>query len=231
MPRNARIYVGVVIGLGLATLAVFVPAAWEFPHAAVYLCFLTLALLAAALKVRLPGVAGTMSVSFVFILVSVAEFTRPQTIIMAALAGATQSLWRPRSRRRPVQVLFNAATLVLSAGLADFAAHAAVGGLRRQSLAALLVLAATMYFVTNSLLVAGVLALVEARPLRAVWRHCYLWSFPYYLTGAAIAGFMSSLHGTAGWGASLLLVPAMYLIYFFYRMCLQRAAAQTVRVS
>src|SRR2546430_6221685 len=43
-----------------------------------YLCYLALALLASGMKVNLPGVHGTMSVIFLFILIGVRELTLAQ---------------------------------------------------------------------------------------------------------------------------------------------------------
>ena len=85
-------------------------------------------------------------------------------------------------------------------------------------------LAATFYFAADTLLVSGVLSLVQSKSLFAVWQQCYLWSFPYYLAGAAIAGLAVSASLTTGWVMSLLILPTMYLVYWFCRLCVQRVA-------
>jgi diguanylate cyclase (GGDEF)-like protein/putative nucleotidyltransferase with HDIG domain len=49
---------------------------------------------------------------------------------------------------------------------------------------------------------------------------CYFWSFPYYLVGAGIAGGIGWFNQTFYWETSLLLVPAIYVIYRSYRLYL-----------
>ena len=77
--------------------------------------------------------------------------------------------------------------LAISSGAGYRLSHLFAG---RQSpqLGVLLAVAASFYFTADTLLVSGVLSLVQGKSLFAVWQQCYLWSFPYYLAGAAIAG-------------------------------------------
>jgi hypothetical protein len=119
-----------------------------------------------------------------------------------------------------IQISFNVATLVVSAGVADQGAHALAGP--AHNLVVLLTLAACFYFTSNTLLVSGVLALVENKPLMQVWKQCYLYAFPYYLAGAVIAGLIVVCGQTMGWATPLLILPAMYMVYTFYRICLDR---------
>jgi hypothetical protein len=60
-----------------------------------------------------------------------------------------------------------------------------------------------------------------------VWRQCYLWSFPYYLAGAAIAGLVVTTGQTVGWAMSLLILPIMYLVYVFYGMFVEHFGDRT----
>ena len=56
--------------------------------------------------------------------------------------------------------------------------------------------------------------------MRSILVDCYFWSFPYYLVGAGIAGAIAWLNHTFNWETSLLLVPAVYVIYRSYRLYL-----------
>jgi hypothetical protein len=67
----------------------------------------------------------------------------------------------------------------------------------------------------------------RGKPLKNIWQQCYLWSFPYYLVGSAIAGIVTVSSRTIGWEASLLVLPLMYLVYTFYRLYLERVAPGT----
>jgi hypothetical protein len=165
-----------------------------------------------------------MSVNFLFILIATAAFTFSETVVLAAAACAVQCLCRTHRRPRLVQVAFNVAALVISAGLAYKVCHLLPGG-GEAHLIVMLALAAFLYFAANTFLVAGVMFLVERRPLVSVWQQCYLWSFPYYLAGATIAGIIVFTSRTLGLAMSLLILPLMYLVYLFYRMCVERISA------
>src|SRR6202041_3149933 len=84
----------------------------------------------------------------------------------------------------------------------------------------LLGLAATVYFIANAGSIAAVISLTERRALIRILVDCYFWSFPYYLIGAGIAGAIAWLNESFNWETSLLLVPAVYLIYRSYRLYL-----------
>src|SRR5205814_9209469 len=49
---------------------------------------------------------------------------------------------------------------------------------------------------------------------------CYFSSFTYYLVGAGVAAVIVSLNQAFNWEASLLVLPAVYLIYRSYRLYL-----------
>jgi Ca2+/Na+ antiporter len=123
-------------------------------------------------------------------------------------------------------VVFNIAALAISIAVAYEVSHFALALARAESLSALLVLAACVFFVSNTLLISGVLCLIERKPLKSIWQQCYLWSFPYYLVGSAIAGLVTVSSRTIGWEASLLVLPLMYLVYTFYRLYLERVVLE-----
>ena len=76
-----------------------------------------------------------------------------------------------------------------------------------------LLLAAATFFATNTLSVAAVIGLTEDRRIFTVWRESYLWSFPNYLVGAAVAWIVNAASALLGWQTSLLLLPILYVIY------------------
>ena len=68
--------------------------------------------------------------------------------------------------------------------------------------------------------IATVISLTEGKRLTKIIVDCYFWSFPYYLVGAGIAGVIGWFNRTFYWETSLLLVPAIYVIYRSYRLYL-----------
>jgi Ca2+/Na+ antiporter len=165
-------------------------------------------------------------VNFLFILIGIADFTLTETLTMGCLAILTQCLWRTKSTPRLVQVAFNVAALAVSIGAAYQVSHFAMALARAESLSPMLALAACVFFVSNTMLISGVLCLLEGKPLGKIWQQCYLWTFPYYLVGSAIAGLVTVSSRAIGWHGSLLVLPLMYLVYTFYRLYLERVAPE-----
>jgi len=59
------------------------------------------------LKVQIPGLDGTMSVNFLFILLGVLELSLPQTLLIGCTATLVQCLWQARQKIVPAKVVFN----------------------------------------------------------------------------------------------------------------------------
>ncbi len=223
MNSKAKTYIACAAAVGLTLLAVglFQPG---FPNPTRLFMFLLLALLASTLKVHLPGLTGTMSVSFLFILMGIADYTFSETILVGCAGALVQSVWKARRRPKLIQIIFNISALAISISVAYWGSHFVLGTVRANSLIVLLSLAACLFFLINTGLIVTVLSLVEEKPLKKVWQQCYAWSFPYYLVGAGIAAMVSMVSRSVSWSASLLVLPVMYLTYVWYRQFLESVA-------
>jgi hypothetical protein len=73
MSLKAKVYVTTMTAVGMAVLARGL-SLWSPNEFARFLCYLVLALPASCLKVRLPGITGTMSMLFIFLLARVADY-------------------------------------------------------------------------------------------------------------------------------------------------------------
>lgn len=226
MPKQAKIYISAIIMLATGVLAASMAMGWHDQDAGKYAIYVLLACLVSTWKVKLPGMHGTMSMNFLFILLGVADLTLPETLVMGLLATFVQCVWKTRRRPKAIQLLFNESAMALSI----FASHQAPAVLTsRPYQPVYLALAATVFFFVNTGTVSMVLALVEKRQFGQIWSHCHLWTFPYYLAGAAMAGLISSASRTVGWRPALLPLLLMYLCYCYYRTFVsQRTAAQAV---
>ncbi|MGA2810445.1 MAG: HD domain-containing phosphohydrolase [Candidatus Acidiferrum sp.] len=214
----ARIFIGVTIVCGFAVLALgSYHARWT--SLGPFLCYFTLAMLASGMKVKLPGVTGTMSVIFLFILIGIHELTVAETLLISLAGTLVQCYWKTSRRPKAIQVLFNVASMSTAVGVTAYA-YQASAGLLRNSPPMMLILAATVFFVLNTAPVSCVIALTEGKSLRKIWSECYFWSFPYYLAGAAIAALTSMVEHYAGWQSSLLVMPVIYSIYRSYSVYL-----------
>src|SRR5437867_269655 len=111
LPTKAYIAVIVSAGMACLTVGTFRAESADLPR---FLGFLSIALLCSTLKVRLPGISGTMSVNFLFMLIGIANFSLSETLAIGCLATVAQCLWKPNSRPRPVQVLFSITSMAIS---------------------------------------------------------------------------------------------------------------------
>lgn len=224
MPKRAKTYIFIVSAIGTLAIA---SSLWgpSWPHDPLRLStYSVLSLVAATLKLRLPGLTGTMSIGFVFVLLGIAELTLPETMLMACAGVVVQCLWRTKSRPTAVQVLFNVSAVAISLMLAYECSQFVRTHFHAESVSVVLAVATCLYFIANSLLVSGVLSLVKGEPLRAIWQQCYLFAFPYYLLGGAVAGLMTASGHEFGWRPPLLILPVMGLAFLFYRLYLARPA-------
>src|SRR5437879_4246436 len=227
MTTKAKLYIAMIAALAAAILAVAAPR-WNPENLGRFLLFFALAMVGSAMKIRLPGFKTTISINFVFILIGIALFSFGETVLIGLGGALVQSLWKTQTRPKPVQVLFNAACLTVCTGAAFWASHGALAMLGLNSLAAMMVLGACVYVVMNTGLVSLVISLAEGRSLRELWSSCYEWTFPYFLVVAAVAGLASAAGHGANWGVTLLVVPAMYFVYVYYRMHIVRAVLDNI---
>jgi diguanylate cyclase (GGDEF)-like protein/putative nucleotidyltransferase with HDIG domain len=229
MPTRARIYIAVTAVAGAAVLAISL-LHWHSNDLLKFACYLLIAGLASTMKVRLPGIEGSMSVHFLFVLLGILELSLPETLVIGCAVALLQTFWKPVRPPKKVQVVFNVSMTSNAICLTYFAYHLSVGFLKN-SMPLLLVVAACTYFLTNTVPVALVIALTEEKPLRGIWAATYFWSFPYYLAGAAVVGLVSFANHYVGWQSALLVLPVMYWLYRSYHLYLGRLEEEKKRVE
>jgi diguanylate cyclase (GGDEF)-like protein/putative nucleotidyltransferase with HDIG domain len=212
-----RFFIAVVVICGTAVLTYSVLHG-RSENPLKFFCYLLIALAASRLKVNLPGITGTMSVNFLFLLLGVLELSLSEAMALGCAAVVVQCF--DKDRPIPIQVAFNVCSTALAIAVTFASYRYALDHRAVNNPSTLLFLAACVYFVANTMPVAAVISLTERRSLRKIWAECYFWSFPYYLVGAGVAGMMSWLHGFTDWQTSLLTLPVVYLIYRSYRLYL-----------
>src|SRR5437899_6514860 len=94
---TARAFITLVVVLGFCMLGTAI-AGGETLHPVRLISFVAVACLAARLKVKLPGLTGSMSVNVPFILVAAAEMGLAETLLVGCLSNLVQCL--PRDRRK-----------------------------------------------------------------------------------------------------------------------------------
>jgi len=223
MTARARVFIGLAILSGLSIL-LYGGLHWTSRDPSQLVCYVLLAIFASSLRVSLPGIAGTMSASFLVILAAVAQLGFAE----ALLIGCTTTLAQSFSKIRPsfIQVAFNGCATALAIAATESAYYWPVLHRHISWDALPLIAAACVFFLGNTIPAAIAISLTEQKSLQRTWAKGYLWAFPYYLLGAAAAGLSSWLNGKFGWHVSLLLMPVLYLIYRSYGLYLGKIEAE-----
>ena len=214
---SAKGFVGLVVVLGTAVL-LYGAIHQTSRNIAEFICYLGIAILASRLKVNLPGITGTMSVNFLFILLGILQLSFSETLVLGVASILVQCLYPDRPSA--IQVTFNICVSAVSTALAYVAFHLALSHGLVESRALALGAAASIYFIANTGSIATVISFTEAKSLKKILVECYFWSFPYYLVGAGIAGAIGWFNEAFNWETSLLIVPVIYLIYRSYGLYL-----------
>ena len=227
---QTKAFVGITASVGVVVLG-YALSHWQSQDLMRFLCYLGVAVLASGLKVQLPGIDGTMSVNFLFILLGVLELSLPETLVIGCTATLVQSVWQARKRLDPVKILFNAAGMMANACWLTYLSYHWLAARFSSNRPILLMVAALVFFFANTLPISIVIAMTEGKSSRRVWSECYFWSFPYYLVGAAAVGLVGIVNRSAGWETSLLVLPLIYWVYRSYRLYLGRLEAEKDRVE
>ena len=226
MAPRAKVYITCVLAAAAAILLGCF-AEWQATAGPAFWIYLVASMVAAALKVTLPGLPNTMSGGFLLLLAATLQLSQGEVVIIAAMSAVVQCLWKPKRRPSEIQVAFSAATLVLSAAFAQAVSQELGGEVVKLSVVSQIVVAAFLLYTTNTLLVATVVSLVEGRTFRTVWQQCHLWAFPYFICGAILLDLAAAVNPSVTWRETLLLLPLMLLLHVNYRILTGRISEAT----
>ncbi|MGC2696409.1 MAG: hypothetical protein WA738_11525 [Candidatus Angelobacter sp.] len=218
MPKSlsARIFVALVIVLGFAVLGNAVLNAHSLITVRL-IALLVLASLAARLKVKLPGITGTMSVNLPFILLAAALMGPAEALAVGFISTFAQCLPRGKQKLNLVQVIFNCCAITLAVAAARMIFVSAYLGSVVASPALRLAIAAAGYFLVNTVAVSLVISLSEGADLVRTWVEMFQLSFAYLVAGAGAAGVALTVGQEIGWQVPLALLPIMLGVFCSYR--------------
>jgi diguanylate cyclase (GGDEF)-like protein/putative nucleotidyltransferase with HDIG domain len=229
LPRAARVYVCVVVGLGAVLMGAFLPLQTMTSHNVwLFLLLLLLSSITSVFKVNLPLArsGSTMSVSYAVDFAALLLLGPRETMIVAAASAYSQCTFRIKERNPLHRTMFSMACLVLTvqaAGLVYLRLGGIPGDLDLTSLPKPLVGAATTYFIVNTLTIATAIALSTRQPIVRVWNENFLWSAPSYFVGAGAAAVASwMVVGLSAQWLVLLAAAPLYLTYRTYKVYLGR---------
>jgi len=175
---------------------------------------LVVALIASRLKVKLPGVTGSMSVNLPFILLAAGRLSMVEAVAIGCLSGLVQS-YPSRNGFQVSKVLFNTANLAVTlvascAAIAYSAGNPALTGLS-------LMVAGLVYMVANTLPVAGVIKATENTSFFSVWGSILQMTFPYFALSATLATVAFGMSDRLAWQLGIAMLPVMVLVWNSYR--------------
>ena len=230
MQVKAKIYIAIVSLVGL-TITFYQMAHWSSQDPIRYFAYFVIAILASGMKVKLPGITGTMSVNFLFVLMGIIDLGLPESLTIGCSGTLIQCLWHAKSRPKLVRVVFNTASMAIAVAISYNLYHSLEQFIIPNGQPFLLVLAASVFFLVNTIPVAEVIALTEKKRLGKIWYDCYFWCFPYYIGGASVAWLLNVVSRRMTWHISVLLLPMMYFIYRSYRLYLDRLEDEKTHVE
>ncbi len=212
-PKSAAAFIAFITLCGVMTFR-YALLHFQGNDALRFVSLLAVALVAARLKLKLPGLNGNMSVNLPFIILGVIELGLLQTLVIACVSTLVQS-WKKRPQWH--QLACNFFNMALSVGVAYYTFHHAIHESRFFTAALRIGLCAVILFLANTVPVSAIIALTELKGLAVVWYEIFLWSFPYYVLSAGVASVFSTVDKHLGWEIPLLILPLMFGIYHSYR--------------
>lgn len=222
---SARIFVGALAVIGLLE-AIHPFTVSSRILTAQFICYLALGLMSSGFKVSLPGVTGTMSVSYLFILTGLLELGLAEGLILGLSSALVQIYWRAKRRPPIYQVLFNLAIISIAIAIADLGLHSQLAILLGGSLPIKLFVATVAYFLANTFPIACAICLTERKGLASIWKECYFWSLPYYLLNAMVVCLIHWVNVNLGWEFSILAMPAAWVLHRSYRLYTTRLQSE-----
>jgi len=235
LPRHAQVYVAAVILAGGVAAVAFLPA--SLPRPALFAVLVVTTCLTSLWKVNLPiakASGSTLSVSYASNLAALLLLGREQAL-MVALAGVwTQCTFKAKQPYPLYRTVFSAAAEALTMAATGIV-YEQLGGpfqpTTAEGLAKPLVAAIGTYFVVNTILVAGAIAMTTGRGLFRVWRDDFLWSGASFMVAGSV-GAMAAVVVARGehWKAALLVAP-VYLTYRTYELFVGRLEDQSKHMA
>lgn len=225
MQKQPRTFEWFIVGTALVWLAVQAHQDHE-SGSALYVLYLALSALSALARFGLPTVSGSISVSFVFVLASLPQLPLTETLAIGIAGAAIHALQNSSAQTDWLDLLFQVSVWVIGIEAAHAAYQYVLDALPGIGVAAALPLASIVLFLVTAFPLAAATSLRERELLRRIWKNRFLWSLPYYMAGAALAGLLATLPQISWAWSLLILAPVGMLVYYAYRLQLETLARE-----
>ena len=222
LPIKAKVMIGMVAVASLCALS-FGVVRWQSQAWPQLLLLVAAAALSSRFRVKLPGMASSMSGNLPVILLGVAQLGLFASLLVAVTAALAQSYTSGGNKTKPIQFVFNACTLLNASALAYLAYHSHIFGAHATAHTMSLLLAAVTYFLANTAPVASIIGLTEGGNPFVLWHKVFLWSFPNYVIGAGLTAIAYTFTTISGLTTLAALMAVLFAVYQSYKMYVGRA--------
>ena len=222
LPIKAKVMIGMVAVASLCALS-FGVVGWQTQAWPQLLLLVAAAALSSRFRVKLPGMASSMSGNLPVILLGVAQLGLFASLLVAVTAALAQSYTSGGNKTKPIQFVFNACTLLNASALAYLAYHSHIFGAHATAHTMSLLLAAVTYFLANTAPVASIIGLTEGGNPFVLWHKVFLWSFPNYVIGAGLTAIAYTFTTISGLTTLAALMAVLFAVYQSYKMYVGRA--------
>lgn len=229
IPKGAGFLIA-TIGVAGSVWLFFTLRGWKAEIRPLFMLYLLVGLAATQMKVALPGMDGSLSVSFVVRMLGLLELQVPEALIVAIVGTLAQSFW-PVRRVRFVQLLFNTTGISLAFLTSAWVFEQHWYDHIPQSDFLRIIAASIVYFIVNMVPLSAVIALTENRSFAAVWSQTGKWSFCYFVAGGSLAEIVHMATQRLGGTFTLALLPLLYLIYRSYQLYLSRLEQEKIHAQ
>ena len=225
LTRIARSYITAVAGAGAIVLGTALHEL-HIADPALFSILALLSLIGAGLKIRVPGVNGNVSLSFLPMILGSVLLSWPEAVLIAATATLAQATVFAK-KFKAVQAAFNCGAIILSIASACVAGRVVA----EQHVPLIqLALAGCVFYVTNSVIVTTVIGLAENKAVQEIWNDCCRLYLPYF--GAGLACALVAFSGATPderrtmQHPGLVLLPVMLLTRHYFKTFLARTAVR-----
>ena len=213
--RLARFFVA-FMALSAAVMLVQSVIGTQQWHRGEFLGLLVVGAISSRLKVKFPGVNGSMSVNLPFIFIAMTQLSIGEALVVASVSVFIQIIPKAPHKFVAVQALFNLSTAVVAAGLGWHAFQ--FGYASHLNLAASLAWSCAVHLLAGTVPVALVISLTDHRPAFRTWSDIFHLSFPYYLASTGLASIAAGVGGHISWPMLVGIACVMFVTYRSYRM-------------
>ncbi len=208
----------VMASLGLLQL-ISSATVWSWPEPKLFLLYVCMALLCSLLQLRIAGAnSPPLSANVPVILLGILQLSLREAVIVGVCAAIAQGLLNRQTRSLRWHFVLGIGVAASAIASADFIYRSLIPNSVQNPTLRLLAASLALFF-ANTFPVALASHGQNQSRLGQYWKESYSWLVPYYLVSAAVA---SAANAAASGGVSLqtvlLVLPAVYLFYRYYRV-------------